>query len=80
MKFLLQSAVRSLAKPVTRGSLALGVKEFSMHAARLLEVKQVVRKTNVSAAKVAINQWLDDPGGQDDPTLLEILDGSQINP
>lgn len=64
----------------TRLLLALGLKEFSMHPARLLEVKQVVRKTNVSAAKVAINQWLDDPGGQDDPTLLEILDQSQINP
>ncbi len=64
----------------TRLLLALGLKEFSMHPARLLEVKQVIRETHVSAAKVAINQWLDDPGGPGEPTLLEILDRSQADP
>lgn len=64
----------------TRLLLALGLKHFSMHPARLLEVKQVIRETHVSAAKIAINQWLDDPGGLDQSTLLEILDRSQANP
>ncbi len=67
-------------KRYTRLLLALGLKQFSMHPARLLEVKQVIRETHVSAAKVAINQWLDDPGGLDEPELLEILDRSQTNP
>ena len=64
----------------TRLLLALGLKEFSMHPARLLEVKQVIRETHVSAAKIAINQWLDDPGGLDEPALLDILDQSQTDP
>jgi phosphotransferase system enzyme I (PtsI) len=64
----------------TRLLLALGLKEFSMHPARLLEVKQIIRETHVSAAKIAINLWLDDPGGLDDATLLQLLDQSQTNP
>jgi phosphotransferase system enzyme I (PtsI) len=64
----------------TRLLLALGLQEFSMHPARLLEVKQVIRQTNISAAKIAINNWLDDPGGQDDESLLHLLDQSQTAP
>ena len=67
-------------KQYTRLLLALGLKEFSMHPARLLEVKQIVRQTHVSAAREAINLWLDDPGGHDDESLLQLLDASQTNP
>jgi len=64
----------------TRLLLALGLKEFSMHPARLLEVKQIIKETHISAAKEAINRWLDDPGGLEDATLLQLLDQSQTNP
>jgi phosphotransferase system enzyme I (PtsI) len=62
----------------TRLLLALGLTEFSMHPARLLEVKQIVRETNVAAAREAIARWLDDTSGLIDSTLLQFLDQSQL--
>jgi phosphotransferase system enzyme I (PtsI) len=61
----------------TRLLLALGLTEFSMHPARLLEVKQIVRETNVASAREAIARWLDDTSGLIDSTLLQFLDQSQ---
>ena len=39
----------------TRLLLSLGLREFSMHPARLLEVKQIVRETHVRQARTAIS-------------------------
>jgi phosphotransferase system enzyme I (PtsI) len=61
----------------TRLLLALGLREFSMHPARLLEVKQIVRNTHVAEARKAIKLWLDDPVLQAKTTLLELLDQTQ---
>jgi len=61
----------------TRLLLALGLREFSMHPARLPEVKQVVRQTNVGLARTAVKQWLNDPEEQENQSLLELLDESQ---
>jgi phosphotransferase system enzyme I (PtsI) len=61
----------------TRLLLALGLTEFSMHPARLLEVKQTVRETHVATAREAITRWLEDPSGLIDSTLLQFLDQSQ---
>jgi phosphotransferase system enzyme I (PtsI) len=61
----------------TRLLLALGLREFSMHPARLLEVKQVVRNTHVGEARESIRLWLDDPVLQAETTLLQLLDQTQ---
>lgn len=61
----------------TRLLLSLGLREFSMHPARLLEVKQIVRETHVGQARTAIRQWLDDPDEQENQSLLQLLDASQ---
>lgn len=61
----------------TRLLLALGLREFSMHPARLLEVKQIVRETNIGLARKAIKQWLSNPDEQENQSLLELLDESQ---
>ena len=61
----------------TRLLLALGLREFSMHPARLLEVKQVVRNTHVAEAREAIKHWLEDPVLQAEISLLELLDQAQ---
>ena len=61
----------------TRLLLALGLREFSMHPARLLEVKQIVRNTNVAEARKAIKLWMDDPVLQAKTTLLQLLDQTQ---
>jgi phosphotransferase system enzyme I (PtsI) len=63
----------------TRLLLALGLREFSMHPARLLEVKQIVRNTWVAEARKAVKQWLDDPVLQAETSLLELLDRSQAS-
>ena len=57
--------------------LALGLREFSMHPARLLEVKQVIRNTRVAEARKAVKQWLDDPVLQAEISLLQLLDQAQ---
>jgi phosphotransferase system enzyme I (PtsI) len=61
----------------TRLLLALGLKEFSMHPGRLLEVKQVVRETDIPQAKAALSHWLNTPAGPAAPPLLHLIDESQ---
>lgn len=63
----------------TRLLLALGLREFSMHPARLLEVKQVITETDISRARAALTHWLNEPRGQTDMSLLQLLDQSQQN-
>jgi phosphotransferase system enzyme I (PtsI) len=63
----------------TRLLLALGLTEFSMHPARLLEVKQTIRNTHIATARAAIEYWLDDPSGLDGPSLLQFLDQRQAS-
>ena len=63
----------------TRLLLALGLREFSMHPARLLEVKQVVRNTHVAEAREAIKHWMDDPVLQAEISLLQLLDQAQTS-
>ena len=63
----------------TRLLLALGLREFSMHPARLLEVKQVVRNTHVAEAREAIKHWLGDPVLQEEISLLQLLDLAQTS-
>lgn len=64
----------------TRMLLALGLRQFSMHPARLLEVKKVVRETRVDAATDAMKAWLKNPSAAKGSSLLELLDRSQANP
>lgn len=66
-------------KRYTRLLLALGLREFSMHPARLLEVKQVVRNTHVAETREAIKHWLDDPVLQAEISLLQLLDQAQTS-
>jgi len=61
----------------TRLLLALGLREFSMHPARLLEVKQIVRNTHLAEARKAIREWLNDPVLQAETSLLQLLDQAQ---
>jgi phosphotransferase system enzyme I (PtsI) len=61
----------------TRMWLALGLCNFSMHPARLLEVKQVVRETEVGAAQKVLDRWLDNPAVPGSSSLLQLLDQSQ---
>jgi phosphotransferase system enzyme I (PtsI) len=61
----------------TRLLLALGLREFSMHPARLLEVKQVITETHIPHARAALTHWLNEPALPGDLTLLQILDHSQ---
>lgn len=63
----------------TRLLLALGLREFSMHPARLLEVKQVVRNTHIAEAREAIKHWMDDPVLQEEISLLQLLDQAQTS-
>jgi phosphotransferase system enzyme I (PtsI) len=62
----------------TRMWLALGLCNFSMHPARLLEVKQVVRETDISAARKVMKRWLKNPGAPCETSLLQQLDQSQL--
>jgi len=61
----------------TRLLLALGLREFSMHPARLLEVKQVITETHIPHARAALTHWLNEPAWPGDLPLLQILDRSQ---
>jgi phosphotransferase system enzyme I (PtsI) len=63
----------------TRLLLALGLTEFSMHPARLLEVKQVIRETHVATVRAAVEHWLEDPSGLQDTSLLQFLDHRQAS-
>lgn len=60
----------------TRLLLALGLRDFSMHPGRLLEVKQVILNTDIPKATAALTRWLNGPAAQDSP-LIEALDASQ---
>jgi phosphotransferase system enzyme I (PtsI) len=62
----------------TRLLLALGLREFSMHTARLLEVKQVITETHVPRARAALTHWLNEPDRHGEPSLLQFLDQSQL--
>jgi phosphotransferase system enzyme I (PtsI) len=62
----------------TRLLLALGLRDFSMHPAELLEVKQVVRDTNAHIAQEALRLWLNNPIEFGSQSLLQVLDESQI--
>ena len=61
----------------TRLLLALGLREFSMHPARLLEVKQVITETHIPRARAALTHWLSEPAAPGETALLKILDASQ---
>ncbi|NNL95343.1 MAG: phosphoenolpyruvate--protein phosphotransferase, partial [Xanthomonadales bacterium] len=61
----------------TRLLLALGLRQFSMHPARLLEVKQIIRETRIDRATEAAKRWLQDPSAAKESSLLELLDQSQ---
>lgn len=60
----------------TRLLLALGLRDFSMGPGKLLEVKQVIRNTDIGRATAALTRWLNDPTAHQTP-LLEALDASQ---
>ena len=61
----------------TRLLLALGLKDFSMHPGRLLEVKQAVRETDIPKARAALSQWFNSPPDEAGMSLLQLLDESQ---
>lgn len=61
----------------TRLLLALGLKEFSMHPGRLLEVKQVVRETDIPKARAALSHWFNLPPGAPPMSLLQVINESQ---
>lgn len=61
----------------TRLLLALGLQEFSMHPGRLLEVKQVVRETDILKARAALSHWFNQPPGEALMSLLHVIDESQ---
>jgi phosphotransferase system enzyme I (PtsI) len=60
----------------TRLLLAMGLRDFSMNAERVLEVKQVILNTDISRATAALTHWLNEPASHTS-TLLESLDASQ---
>jgi phosphotransferase system enzyme I (PtsI) len=61
----------------TRLLLALGLKDFSMHPGRLLEVKQVVRETDIPKAKAALTHWFNTTPSATGRSLLQVIDESQ---
>ena len=61
----------------TRLLLALGLQEFSMHPGRLLEVKKIVRETDIPKAKAALSRWFNSAADPAAPSLLQVIDESQ---
>jgi phosphotransferase system enzyme I (PtsI) len=61
----------------TRLLLALGLREFSMHPSRLLEVKQVITETHIPRVTATLTQWLNSSENQRDASLFQLLDQSQ---
>jgi len=61
----------------TRLLLALGLRSFSMHPSRLLEVKQVITETRIDRAEAALAHWLNLGTGRQNVALLRQLDLSQ---
>jgi len=63
----------------TRLLLALGLRSFSMHPSRLLEVKQVVTETDIQKAGAALEHWLKLGPKRHEISLLRLLDQSQLS-
>ncbi len=63
----------------TRLLLALGLRSFSMHPGRMLEVKQVITETHIQHAAAALAYWLNLGGQRHDVSLLRLLDQSQLS-
>jgi phosphotransferase system enzyme I (PtsI) len=61
----------------TRLLLAMGLKDFSMYPGRLLEVKQVVRETDIPKARAALSRWFNSPPPEPGISLLQLIDESQ---
>jgi phosphotransferase system enzyme I (PtsI) len=61
----------------TRLLLALGLKDFSMHPGRLLEVKQAVRETDIPKARAALSQWFNTTPAETGMSLMQMIDDSQ---
>jgi len=61
----------------TRLLLSLGLTDFSMHPGRLLEVKQVVRETDIARARAALSQWFNTPPAESGTNLLQVINESQ---
>jgi phosphotransferase system enzyme I (PtsI) len=61
----------------TRLLLALGLRSFSMHPGRLLEVKQAIIETHAGRATEALDYWLKLGAQRQDVPLLRLLDQSQ---
>jgi phosphotransferase system enzyme I (PtsI) len=57
--------------------LALGVREFSMHANRLLEVKQIVTQTDAGRSRLILEQWREGHAEAYDLDLITMIDDSQ---
>ncbi len=57
--------------------LAVGLREFSMHANRLLEIKQIVTQTHVGHACQVLEQWQEGHAEAYDLDLLEMIESSQ---
>ena len=60
--------------------LAIGLREFSMHANRLLDVKQVVLGTDIGLARQMLNQWREGHASAYDLDLLGMIDSGQPEP
>lgn len=63
----------------TRLLLALGLRSFSMHPGRILEVKQVVTETHIGRAAAALAQWQALGAKRQETPLLRLLDQSQTS-
>jgi phosphotransferase system enzyme I (PtsI) len=61
----------------TRLLLALGLREFSMHPSRLLEVKLVITQTHIPRVTASLTHWLNSTDIKRDISLLQLLDQSQ---
>lgn len=57
--------------------LALGLREFSMHANRILEVKQIVIDTDIGKTRQVLEQWRAGHAEAYDLDLLQMLEQSQ---
>jgi phosphotransferase system enzyme I (PtsI) len=62
----------------TRLLLGLGLTEFSMQPRALLEIKKVIRETDISRARKAISDWRAGRAGQQTSSLGQYLDRSQL--
>lgn len=60
--------------------LALGIREFSMHANRLLEIKQMVNQSHAERARMVLDQWREGHAEAYDLDLLKLIDDSQQAP